>query len=229
MHRKRLLCWKAYLPRSSWPTQPTTPIICARPSLPKARSPSSPTTRHGHSNIRSTSISMPSAISWSVASQNSNNSAASQPASKRQPEITLPSSLSQPSSYGCDKCPHHLGRLLAGLNSHGRLQTRRLNPASFSFPFAGRGRLPLHFKSTLLVRGGFHRPGKSGGPPLFEPSFKVQRNDAHSQKLRVRGRPRVKGLNARGPLKVHPKMASSSLRRVVARWTIERSQTTASP
>ena len=31
-----------------------------------------------------------------------------QPASKRQLEITLPSSLSQPSSYGCDKCPHHL-------------------------------------------------------------------------------------------------------------------------
>jgi hypothetical protein len=29
MHRKRLLCWKAYLPRSSWPTRPTTPIICA--------------------------------------------------------------------------------------------------------------------------------------------------------------------------------------------------------
>src|SRR5882672_5893199 len=118
MHRKRLLCWKAYLPRSSWPTQPTTPIICARPSLPKARSPSSPTTRHGRSNIRSTSISMPSAISWSAASQNSNNSAASQPASKRQPEITLPSSLSQPSSYGYDKCPHHLALrldLLRGL------------------------------------------------------------------------------------------------------------------
>src|SRR5258705_10711723 len=116
MHRKRLLCWKAYLPRSSWPTQPMTPIICARPSLPKARSPSSPTTRHGRSNIRSTSISMPSAISWSAASQNSNNSAASQPASKRQPEITLPSSLSQPSSYGCDKCPHHLAGLARGLH-----------------------------------------------------------------------------------------------------------------
>src|SRR5258705_11604805 len=115
MHRKRLLCWKAYLPRSSWPTQPTTPIICARPSLPKARSPSSPTTRHGRSNIRSTSISMPSAISWSAASQNSNNSAASQPASKRQPEITVPSSLSQPASYGCDKCPHHLARLKSNL------------------------------------------------------------------------------------------------------------------
>src|SRR3984893_15155743 len=110
MHRKLLLCWKAYLPRSSWPTQPTTPIICARPSLPKARLPSSPTTRHGRSNIRSTSISMPSAISWSAASQNSSNSAASQPASKKPPEIISPSSLSQPSSYGCDKCPHRLGR-----------------------------------------------------------------------------------------------------------------------
>jgi hypothetical protein len=58
---------------------------------------------------RSTSISMPSAISWNVASQNSSSSAASQPASKRPPEITVPSSLSQRSSYGCDKCPHHLG------------------------------------------------------------------------------------------------------------------------
>ena len=34
--------------------------------------------------------------------------AASQPASKRPPKITLPSSLSPPLSYGCDKCPHHL-------------------------------------------------------------------------------------------------------------------------
>src|SRR6266403_1717326 len=128
MHRKRLLCWKAYLPRSSWPTQPTTPTICARPSLPKARSPSSPTTPHGRSNIRSTSISMPSAISWSAASQNSNNSAASQPASKRQPEITLPSSLSQPSSYGCDKCPHHLGHLHSCLLDEGtKARVRRLN------------------------------------------------------------------------------------------------------
>src|ERR1700745_1572095 len=38
----------------------------------------------------------------------SSNSAASQPDSKRPLEITLPSSLSQPSSYGCGKCPHHL-------------------------------------------------------------------------------------------------------------------------
>jgi transposase len=37
-----------------------------------------------------------SAISWNAASQNSSNSAASQPASKRPPEITWPSSLSRP-------------------------------------------------------------------------------------------------------------------------------------
>src|SRR6476660_9217890 len=85
-----------------------TPITFATPSPPKGRSPSFPTTLHVRSNIRSTSISMPSAISWNVASQNSSSSAASQPASKRPPEITVPSSLSQRSSYGCDKCPHHL-------------------------------------------------------------------------------------------------------------------------
>jgi transposase len=43
------------------------------------------------SNIRSTSISTPSAISWNAASQSSNSSAVSQPASKRPPEITGPS------------------------------------------------------------------------------------------------------------------------------------------
>ncbi|SPP94143.1 protein of unknown function [Bradyrhizobium vignae] len=42
-----------------------------------------PTTRHAHSNIRSTNISMPSAISWNVASQNSSNSAASPLVSKK--------------------------------------------------------------------------------------------------------------------------------------------------
>jgi len=49
-----------------------------------------------------------SAISWNAASQNSSSSVASLPASKRPPEITEPSSLSPPSSYGCDKCPHCL-------------------------------------------------------------------------------------------------------------------------
>src|ERR1700675_2294050 len=85
-----------------------TPITCAKPSPPRGRSPSSPTTRHVRSNIRSTSISMLSATSSNAASQSSNSSAVSQPASKRPLEITVPSSLSLPSSYGCDKCPHHL-------------------------------------------------------------------------------------------------------------------------
>src|SRR6202158_6185178 len=86
-----------------------TPITCAKPSPPRERSPSSPTTLHVPSNIPSTSISMPSAISWNAASASSSSSAESQPASKRPPEITGPSSLSQPSSYGCDKCPRSLG------------------------------------------------------------------------------------------------------------------------
>src|SRR6266403_5757498 len=140
MHRKRLLCWKAYLPRSSWPTQPTTPTICARPSLPKARSPSSPTTPHGRSNIRSTSISMPSAISWSAASQNSNNSAASQPASKRQPEITLPSSLSQPSSYGTISVHTTLERQT---NPSARFKERRCYIDKPSGSFASNLKFPL--------------------------------------------------------------------------------------
>src|SRR2546426_6735238 len=85
-----------------------TPITCAKPSPLRGRSPSSPTTRHVRSNIRSTNISMPSAILSNAASPSSSNSAASPPVSKRPLEITLPSSLSQPSSYGCDKCPHYL-------------------------------------------------------------------------------------------------------------------------
>src|ERR1700676_1738725 len=111
MQRKPPPCSRDYPPRSSWPIRPMTPITCAKPSPPKGRSPSSPTTHHVRSNIHSTSISMPSAISSNAASQSSSNSAASRPASKKPLEITAPSSLSQPSSYGCDKCPHHLERL----------------------------------------------------------------------------------------------------------------------
>ena len=54
-------------------------------------------TRHARSNIRSTSTAMPSAISSNAASPSSSNFVASQPASKRPPEITVPSLLSQPS------------------------------------------------------------------------------------------------------------------------------------
>lgn len=66
--------------------------------------------------IRSTNISMPSAISWNAASARLSSSIASQPASKRPPEITEPSSLSPP-SYGCDKCPHRLGQMANPLAS----------------------------------------------------------------------------------------------------------------
>src|SRR6202023_2386563 len=85
-----------------------TPIICVKRSSLRVRSPSSPTTHPAHSNTRSTSTSMPSAISLNAASQSSNSSDVSQLASKKRPGITEPSSLSQPLFYGCAKCPHHL-------------------------------------------------------------------------------------------------------------------------
>jgi len=107
------LC-RDYLPRSSWPIRPMTPIICVKPSPPRARSPSSPTTRHARSSTRWTTTSMPSVTSSNAASQSSSSSAALQPASKRPLEIIAPSSLSQPSSFGCGKCPHALGLRVAG-------------------------------------------------------------------------------------------------------------------
>jgi hypothetical protein len=47
--------------------------------------------------------------------------------------------------------------------------------------------------------------GKIWRPPLFEPSFKVQGENAHNQSSGFRAAPGLEGLNARGPLKVHPK------------------------
>ena len=67
--------------------------------------PSSPTTHHGRSNIGSTSISMPSAISWSAASQNSYIPPRCNPLRKDSSKYLAVPSLS-PVSYGCDKCPH---------------------------------------------------------------------------------------------------------------------------
>ncbi|MGY2986244.1 hypothetical protein ACVI1K_003591 [Bradyrhizobium sp. USDA 4508] len=100
MHRKPPHWSKACPPRSSWPTPPMTPITCAKPSRPKARSPSFPTTRHARSNTHSTRISTPSVISSNAASQSSSSSDVSQPASKKRPGITGPSSLSLPLFYG---------------------------------------------------------------------------------------------------------------------------------
>ena len=110
---------------------------------------------------------------------------------------------------------HPRGTLNAGAGSGPRLrahrltsagkdrpQARRLNAAGFSFAVVGRGELLmlLPFKAMLLSERA--RGGKSGSPPLFAPSFKVQGNTAHNQSSGFAVAPRVKGLNARGPLKV---------------------------
>jgi hypothetical protein len=58
------------------------------------------------------------------------------------------------------------------------------------------------FKAMLLLERAGGR--KSGGPTLLAPSFKVER-DVHSQRSGFAVAPGVKGLNARGPLKVHRK------------------------
>jgi hypothetical protein len=77
----------------------------------------------------------------------------------------------------------HSARLFE-LTTRGRPQTRRLNPAGFSFAFALRGMLTLLLEPMLLERA-----RKSGGPPPLEPSFKVKR-DVHNQHSGFVGRPR---------------------------------------
>jgi hypothetical protein len=57
-------------------------------------------------------------------------------------------------------------------------------PGRFFFAFAGRGKgWILLFKLMLFGPGRCHRAGKSGGPPLLKPSFKIQRDNAHNPKL----------------------------------------------
>ena len=58
----------------------------------------------------------------------------------------------------------------------------------------------LLFKAMLFLERA--RGRKAGGPPLLAPSLKVQRNTAHIQNSGFAVAPQVKGLNARGPLKV---------------------------
>jgi hypothetical protein len=56
----------------------------------------------------------------------------------------------------------------------------------FSFALARRDRLLiLPVRLMLLARGQRIRSQKSGGPPPFEPSLKVEGDIAHNQKLRV--------------------------------------------
>ena len=67
-----------------------------------------------------------------------------------------------------------------GPRSHRRCrpQAHRFNPACFSFGFGGFGKLLL--LRLALGRRWRSRPTKSGGPPLYEPSFKVQGDDTHN-------------------------------------------------
>jgi hypothetical protein len=76
--------------------------------------------------------------------------------------------------------------------------------------------LLLPFKAMLPL--GHAR--KSGGPPLFEPSFKVQGENAHNQSSGFRAAPGLENLNARGPLKVHGFLAvvSRNQRWRAVRW-----------
>jgi hypothetical protein len=83
-------------------------------------------------------------------------------------------------------------------------RSRPVLPAGFSFAFAGRGELlmlPLPFKAMLPL--GHAR--KSGGPPPLERSFNVKRDTTHNQSSGFAVAPGLEGLNALGPLKVHPK------------------------
>jgi hypothetical protein len=68
----------------------------------------------------------------------------------------------------------------SGPRSHRRCRphARRFNPADFSFGFGGFGKLLL--LRLALGRRWRSRPTKSGGPPLFEPSLKVQGDDTHN-------------------------------------------------
>jgi hypothetical protein len=78
---------------------------------------------------------------------------------------------------------HGLGRGAPVPRSHrrGRPQARRLNPAGFSLGFGGLGKLLLLLLRLALGRRWRSRPTKSGGPPLFEPSLKVQGYKAHNR------------------------------------------------
>jgi hypothetical protein len=61
------------------------------------------------------------------------------------------------------------------------VRARRLSPAGFPFGFGGRAELlTLLFMLALLGRGFWRLPRKSGGPPLFAPSLKLQGDDTHN-------------------------------------------------
>ena len=79
---------------------------------------------------------------------------------------------------------------------------RRLSPAGFPVGFGRAELLILLFILALLGRGFWRLPGKSGCPPLFELSLKVQRDLAHYPTSGFAVLPWHYGLNALGAQKV---------------------------
>jgi len=101
--RKRLLCWKAYLPRS-YGTQPMTRVICARPSLPKAALAVIPNNPSRALKYPLPSISMPAhLVEWLLKTQTIRRVATRFRKTARNylAVVTLAAS-----SYGCDKWSH---------------------------------------------------------------------------------------------------------------------------
>jgi hypothetical protein len=72
------------------------------------------------------------------------------------------------------------GALVPRSHRSGRSQPAGLGRRVFVFSFVGRaGPLILLFMLALLGRGFWRLPRKSGGPPLFTPSLKVQWDVTH--------------------------------------------------
>jgi len=93
----------------------------------------------------------------------------------------------------------------------GKSRARRFKPAGFSFGFGGCGNLLLLLRLALRRRWR-NRPSKSGGPPLFALSLKVQRNIAHNR-LRVRPAPVLRPQRSpspKGPTCRHAESASGA-------------------
>jgi hypothetical protein len=100
------------------------------------------------------------------------------PRSGREPPKSTARDLTRVRFQSCRACGASYFAILA-IPGRPRVSGRpkgQLNPAGFSFAFAGCGKL-----LTLLFPMLLERARKSGGPPLLAPSFKVQR-DVHSQR-----------------------------------------------
>jgi hypothetical protein len=87
----------------------------------------------------------------------------------------------------------------------------------FFFAFGWRGSLFLTFKPLLLRRRRWIRPRKSGGPPLFELSLKVQRDVAHYPPPGSRSCPGTTA-STRSALKRSQMVPRGDYRRTHMRW-----------